>query len=88
MAQNSTPPQVAREATQTSRDLGGTVTLIGTFGSSADLHALLKLSNGKTTSVARGDQVNGQTVVAIETGRVALLKNGATEWLEMPAPAS
>ena len=88
MSQNITPPKVAREATQTSRDLGGALTLLGTFGSSADPQALLKLRGGRTKTVSRGDRINGQTVVAIETGRVALSRNGTAEWLGMPAPSS
>ena len=88
MAQETTPPQVAREATQTTTDLGTALTLLGTFGSGETPKALLRLRNGDTTTVARGDSINGQTVIAIEEGRVALARNGATEWLEMPAPNS
>jgi Tfp pilus assembly protein PilP len=88
MAQEPTPPQVAQEATQTTRDLGGGLTLLGTFGSQSDLQALLKLRGGKTATVSRGDTVNGKTIVAIEEGRVALARNGTAHWLEMPAPNS
>ena len=68
--------------------LGTALTLLGTFGSGETPKALLRLRNGDTTTVARGDSINGQTVIAIEEGRVALARNGATEWLEMPAPNS
>ena len=88
MAQDTTPPHVAREATQTSRDLSGALTLLGTFGPSAEPQALIKLRSGRTKTVTRGDRVNGRTVVAIETGRVALSRNGTAHWLEMPAPTS
>ncbi|WP_292291439.1 amidophosphoribosyltransferase [Marivita sp.] len=88
MAQNPTPPRVARQATQTTSDLGGALTLLGTFGPQDDPNALLKLRGGKTTTVSRGDRVQGQTVVAIEDGRVALARNGTAHWLEMPAPRS
>ena len=88
MAQSSTPPQVAREATQTTNDLGGALTLLGTFGSKSDPQALLKLRGGRTTTVSRGDTVSGRTVVAIEEGRVALSRNGTAQWLEIPAPKS
>lgn len=88
MAQETTPPQVAQQATQTTHDLGGALTLLGTFGSQSDLQALLKLRNGKTATVSRGDSVNGQTVVAIEDGRVALARNGTARWLDMPAQGS
>ena len=88
MAQDTTPPQVAATATQTTNDLGGPVTLLGTFGSQSDPQALLKLRGGKTATVSRGDRVNGQTVVAIEDGRVALARNGTAHWLDMPAPNS
>jgi type IV pilus biogenesis protein PilP len=86
MAQNQTPPQVAQTATQTTNDLNGALILLGTFGSQTDPHALLKLRGGRTKTVTRGDSVNGKTVVAIEDGRVALARNGAAEWLEIPAP--
>jgi type IV pilus biogenesis protein PilP len=88
MAQETTPPLVAQQATQTTNDLGGTLTLLGTFGSQTNLQALLKLRGGTIATVSRGDLVNGQTVVAIEDGRVALARNGTAHWLEMPAPTS
>jgi hypothetical protein len=88
MAQETTPPQVAATATLTTNDLGGRLTLLGTFGSHTNRQALLKLRGGKTTTVSHGDRVNGQTVVAIEEGRVALARNGAADWLEMPEPNS
>lgn len=88
MTQESTPPQVAREATQTTMDLGNALILVGTFGSGENLQALLRLRNGDITTVSRGDRVAGQTVIAIQEGRVALARNGTTEWLEMPAPSS
>ncbi|PWL35990.1 MAG: amidophosphoribosyltransferase [Marivita sp. XM-24bin2] len=64
------------------------MTLLGTFGPQTAPQALLKLRGGKTSIVSRGDRVNGQTVVAIEKGRMALARNGTTHWLEMPAPNS
>lgn len=88
MAQETTPPQVAATATLTTDDLGGRLTLLGTFGSHTNRQALLKLRGGKTATVSHGDRVNGQTVVAIEEGRVALARNGAADWLEMPEPNS
>ena len=84
MAQETTPPQVAQEATTQTDDLGGAVTLLGTFGAENDPHALLKLRGGKTTTVSRGDRVNGETVVAIEEGRMILVHGTRTETLEMP----
>lgn len=88
MAQDTTPPLVAQHATRTISDLGGAVTLLGIFGSQSDLHALLKLRGGKTTTVTRGDIVNGQTIVAIEESRIAMARNGTARWLDMPAPRS
>ena len=88
MTQDTTSELVARKATQTTNDLGGGMTLLGTFGSSADPQALLKLRSGRTRSVSRGDRVSGKTVIAIEEGRVAFANNGEAEWLEMPEPAS
>ena len=88
MAQETTPPQVAATATLTTDDLGGRLTLLGTFGSHTNRQALLKLRGGKTATVSHGDRVNGQTVVAIEEGRVALARNSAADWLEMPEPNS
>lgn len=88
MAQASTPAQVARAATQSATDFGGALTLLGTFGASDNPSAILRLRNGRTTSVSRGDSVAGQTVVAIEEGRVALSRNGTAHWLDMPKPSS
>lgn len=86
MAQETTPPQVARQATQSTNDLAGALILLGTFGPQSDPQALVKLRNGKTATVSRGDTVNRQTVVAIEEGRIALARNGTAQWLKMPAP--
>ncbi|MGJ8604945.1 MAG: amidophosphoribosyltransferase [Marivita sp.] len=88
MTQDAPPPQVAQSATQTTDDLHGRLILLGTFGPQSDPHALLKLRGGTTKTVARGDAINGQTVLAIEAGRVALVRNGTARWLTMPAPRS
>ncbi len=88
MAQHTLPPRVAQQATETTNDLGGTLTLLGTFGTSSELQALLKRRGGRTVTVSRGDSVNGHSVVAIEDGRIALAHNGTAYWLEMPASQS
>lgn len=88
MTQETTPAHVAQDATQHTDALGGALTLLGTFGSNADLSALLKYRNGTTETIRRGDTVRGRTVLAIEESRIALSRNGQSEWLEMPRPAS
>ncbi|MFA8385618.1 MAG: amidophosphoribosyltransferase [Pelagibaca sp.] len=88
MAQDTTPTNVAKQATQTTDDLRGALILLGTFGTNDHPQALLKLRGGKIATVSRGDLVKGETVVAIEEGRVALARNGTAHWLEMPSPRS
>ena len=82
MAQETTPPQVAATATLTTDDLGGRLTLLGTFGSHTNRQALLKLRGGKTATVSHGDRVNGQTVVAIEEGRTFIGSEIDPHWVE------
>jgi Tfp pilus assembly protein PilP len=79
-----TPAAVARQATeQTTANLDALI-LLGTFGPSDDMTALLRLSNGTVARVSTGDDIGGDTVVAIDEGRLALNQNGTAHWLSMP----
>lgn len=88
MAQNTdttaTPEVVTKNATtQTEANLGRLI-LLGTFGPSGDQTALLRLSNGTTAQVGKGDKIGRDTVIAVEDGRLALARNGDAHWLSMP----
>ncbi|MFZ5961379.1 amidophosphoribosyltransferase [Thalassococcus sp. BH17M4-6] len=79
-----TPAIVAENATrETDANLDALI-LLGTFGPQDNLTALLRLSNGKIAKVSRGDEIGGDTVIAIDEGRLALAQNGTAHWLAMP----
>ena len=81
MATLQTPAQVAHSATTAARLPSGGVMLIGVFGPQSAPRALLRLPNGRTETVKVGDRVGSHQVVAIDTARIALARNGRGTWL-------
>ncbi|EPX81891.1 type IV pilus biogenesis protein PilP [Salipiger mucosus] len=59
--------------------------VLGVFGASDDMRALLRLPNGRVTQVGRGDRVGGRQVVAIGEDGVVVSRSGRTERLEIPS---
>lgn len=84
MAQNQTPQNVAESATQSAKIPGNGPLLLGVFGSESAPEALIRLPGGKTETVAVGDSVAGQKVMAIDETRIALARGGKARWLELP----
>ena len=79
-----TPAIVSDKATERTNANLSSLILLGTFGPSDDLTALLRLSSGKVARVRKGDVIGRDTVVAIDDGRLALNQNGTAHWLNMP----
>ena len=84
MASETTPANVADLATKTITEDDTQLLLLGTFGPSEDLRAMVRSALGRTRTVGVGDRVGGTTVIAIEEGRLALNRNGTAEWIEVP----
>ena len=84
MAQDKTPAQVAQTATVTVQGSLKGLILLGTFGAEGAPKALIQLPGGKTESVTVGDRVDGNPVLAIETGRIAIQNRGAAQWIVQP----
>ncbi|MCR8550196.1 pilus assembly protein PilP [Salipiger sp. P9] len=85
MAQSQTPQNVAESATQSAKIPNRGPLLLGIFGTESAPEALIRLPGGRTETVAVGDRVQGQQVVAIDATRIALARGGAAQWLELPA---
>ncbi len=60
------------------------IALLGTFERKDSVHALIRTKRGAVAHVTLGDRVERREVVAIQSGRVILSRNGRTETLEMP----
>lgn len=80
----STPQIVLDKATEHSNSNLRSLILLGTYGPESDLRALLRLSNGRVERVAIGDKIAGARVLAIDEGKLALARNGNTNWLAVP----
>ncbi|MCX7566216.1 pilus assembly protein PilZ [Sulfitobacter sp. F26169L] len=77
-----TPPEVEKLATQEVR-LDQTA-LIGIFGSSDTLKAMIRLPRGDTQTVTVGDRVAGGTVMAIGEDQLVLSRRGTQKVMRLP----
>lgn len=81
----STPPaNVARTATDPNEINLSKVSLLGTFGKSGAMRALVRMPNGRVVNVSVGDRVNGGRVVAIGQSELRYVKSGRNITLQMP----
>lgn len=79
-----TPELVAQHATQINVLNRSTVNLLGIFGPSEDMRALVRQANGKVQQVEAGQRLAGGRVVAIDADGVMMLKNGKARRIAMP----
>jgi hypothetical protein len=77
-----TPEKVARMATQTARL--DAIALIGTFGTSNEPGALVRLRSGEVVRVGIGDRIGADTVIGIDDSSLALDRNGRNILLTLP----
>lgn len=77
-----TPPEVEQLATQEARL--DRIALIGVFGSVENLRALIRLPQGKTQTVTKGDTLNGGTVLAIGEDQLVLSRPNGHKIMQMP----
>lgn len=79
-----TKSNVAKHATQHGALTKNSLTLMGLFGPSQDLNALMRLPSGRVKRVKRGTRLSSGRIIGIDTNGVLLEKNGTTHRLEMP----
>ncbi|NDR54983.1 hypothetical protein [Aliiruegeria sabulilitoris] len=77
--------KVASAATQKNEIELDRLALIGTFGTDAERHALVRHSSGRIEKVKMGEKVAGRRIVAIGNGEMFLQTGSGTRKLEMPA---
>lgn len=80
-----TPANVADLATHSqSLDLKG-LTLLGVFGPTDTLSALVRMPGGRTKTVSAGDKLGSGTVVGIDVDGLMLSQFGQTQRLALPS---
>lgn len=75
---------VASTATQKSVLHKHSVSVLGVFGPSADMRALVRLSSGRVKEVKTGSRVASGTVVAIDEHGVMVRQSGQTRRIAIP----
>jgi ribosomal protein L2 len=79
-----TPANVASHATQSDALDRSALNLLGVFGPSENLKALVRLPNGRVQQIDTGKRLAWGQVVAIDAAGLMVLKNGKTRRIEMP----
>ncbi|GLO71013.1 hypothetical protein MACH17_25300 [Phaeobacter inhibens] len=79
-----TPANVAGHATQKDALRRNTLSLLGLYGASNNLNAMVRMPNGRTQVVQRGSRLSGGEVIAIDAEGLILQKNGKASRIEMP----
>jgi hypothetical protein len=80
----ATPENVASHATLTDALDRSALNLLGVFGPSEDLKALVRLPNGRVQQIGTGKRLAWGQIVAIDAAGLMVLKNGKTRRIEMP----
>ncbi|MEL7100457.1 MAG: amidophosphoribosyltransferase [Pseudomonadota bacterium] len=80
----STDETTAAHATETARLRRSRPQLIGTFGATEAMGALLRLPEGTIERLTVGDISAAGTVIAIEPGAIHIARGGRTEVLRLP----
>jgi len=75
---------VQSAATQKGALKKNSVSLLGDFGSKADMRALMRLSSVRVKEVKPGSRVSSGTVVAIDADGVILRQSGQTKRIAIP----
>ncbi|WP_293573146.1 hypothetical protein [Phaeobacter sp.] len=79
-----TPANVAHHATQTDALPKGDISLLGLFGESTRMNAMVRLPSGRTRIVQLGSRVSGSEVIAIDHQGLILHRRGESSRLTMP----
>ena len=75
---------VKSAATQKGALKKNSVSVLGVFGSKANMRALMRLSSGRVKEVKPGSRVSSGTVIAIDDEGVMLRQSGQTRRIAIP----
>ena len=76
--------KVKAAATQKGALKKGSVFLLGVFGPSTNMRALMRMSSGRVKEVKTGSRVASGTIVAIDEDGVMLRQSGQTHRIAIP----
>ncbi|MCE8519408.1 hypothetical protein KBY24_00265 [Ruegeria pomeroyi] len=74
---------VEEAATQAAKIRANTLTVLGVFGPSGDLRALVRLPGGKVEEVSPGDRTRAGEVLGIDAEGVVLRHGGRTRRVDI-----
>ena len=80
----STPPSVAKAATQTVMLRKDAPLLIGVFGPEDALQALVRYPGGRIAKLKNGALLDGDRIVSIDAEGMTLMSRSGTERLTLP----
>lgn len=80
----ATPANVAAQATRPDALASGELNLLGIFGPSENLSALVRLANGRVVQVETGARLMAGRIVAIDVDGLIVQQNGGTRRIAMP----
>ncbi|KIN64734.1 Pilus assembly protein PilZ [Sulfitobacter noctilucicola] len=83
MTSSETPSNIAKLATEKAKLPA--LALLGIFGSSSALQALIRTPDGNSMTVRTGDRVQRDTVAAIAEDYIVLSHGNRTKTLRLPA---
>lgn len=80
----ATPANVAAKATETAALDRSALSLLGLFGPSDALRALVRLPGGRIKQVEAGQNLDWGRIVGIDATGIMVLKKGQTTRISMP----
>lgn len=76
--------KVDSAATQKGALTRNDISVLGVFGPANNLHALVRLSTGRTKEVKPGSRIGTGTVIAIDNSGLVLRQSGQTRRIDIP----
>lgn len=83
-SETDTPRETLETATHKNALPSGRLALLGTFMKPDGDRALIRTASGKIATVTKGTTIGNAKVIAIEEGRLVLMRGTNTTTLEMP----
>lgn len=80
----ATPENVATKATNSNALDRSTLNLLGIFGPTDSMSALVRLPGGRVRKVETGQKLGRGRIVAIDAEGLMMVKNGRSERIGMP----
>ena len=83
-SETDTPRETLETATEKNALPSGRLALLGTFMKPDGDRALIRTASGKIATVTKGTTIGNAKVIAIEDGKLVLMRGTNTTTLEMP----